>query len=277
MTTRDQSGASGQRPFQLGPWLVIAIVGSAVAFVNATSNILEAARDHERLSWWEPVAWEGTSVIVLVAMAPFIGWAINRWPPRGDNFVLPALIQFGLTIPFALVHILAIWISREAIYAAAGRVYGFFHGGVAITMLYEWRKDVLVYAAMAATYWVFLVRAEQAAQKTPASPERIEVRDGGAAVFLDPQEISRVEAAGNYVEFHTGGRMRLVRGTLAAWEEKLAPLGFVRAHRSRIVNKRRIRAIRPTPSGDLVLTLDDGGEIAASRRYRAGLEAATTS
>ena len=62
-----------------------------------------------------------------------------------------------------------------------------------------------------------------------------------------------------------------VRGTLAAWEAKLAPLGFVRVHRSRIVNRARIRAVKPTPSGDIELTLDDGGVIAGSRRYREGL------
>ena len=103
---------------------------------------------------------------------------------------------------------------------------------------------------------------------------RIEIRDGASALFVRPAEIAWVEAAGNYVEFHLGARRRMVRGTLAAWEDKLGPLGFVRAHRSRIVNRAHIRGIRPTPSGDMAITLEDGRELAASRRYRAQLESA---
>lgn len=85
-----------------------------------------------------------------------------------------------------------------------------------------------------------------------------------------------VEAAGNYIEFHTGQRSHLVRGTLAAWEARLAAKGFVRVHRSRLVNRTRISAIRPTPSGDVEITLDDSRSIAGSRRYRDALEGGTT-
>ncbi|MBC7769500.1 MAG: LytTR family transcriptional regulator, partial [Phycisphaerales bacterium] len=57
---------------------------------------------------------------------------------------------------------------------------------------------------------------------------------------------------------------------------RLAARGFVRVHRSRLVNRARIGAIKPTPSGDVEITLDDGRILAGSRRYRAALEAAPT-
>lgn len=223
--------------------------------------------------WWEPVAWEVTSAIVIVAMAPLIGMAVRRWTPARDNLVRPALIHFGLTIPFALVHIVSIWVMREAIYWLGDARYGFFDDGVALVAFYEWRKDVLTYAVIAATYWMFDYMAERrrVAAQAPAEA-RIEVRDGGAAVFLAPGDVSHVEAAGNYVEFHTAAKTHLVRGTLASWEARLVARGFVRVHRSRLVNRARIASIKPTPAGDVELTLDDGRTVLGSRRYRAALE-----
>jgi hypothetical protein len=251
--------------------LAVLLTGSAVAFVNATSGIIEGVGDH----WIEPVVWATTSAIVVIGLAPFIGCAMRRWPPRPNNLPAFALIHFGLTIPFALAHILLIFLMREGAYWAVGARYGFFDDGIAITLLYEWRKDVLVYAAIAATYWVFQSISErlQAASAPPAD-DRIEVRDGGTAVFLSPGEITHVEAAGNYVEFHTAAKAHLVRGTLSAWEARLTARGFVRVHRSRLVNRARIAEIKPTPSGDVEIKLDDGRMLAGSRRYRDALSRA---
>jgi DNA-binding LytR/AlgR family response regulator len=183
------------------------------------------------------------------------------------------LIHFGLTIPFSLAHVVAIFVIRETAYAAVGARYGFFDAGVAETLLYEWRKDVLVYGAIAAAYWWF---ERQASPPAPAraGDDRIEIRDGAAVTFLAPDDVLWIEAAGNYVQFHTSTRTHLVRGTLAAWQARLAPRGFVRVHRSRLVNRARIAAIRPTPSGDVDIALSNGSTVAGSRRYREALGAA---
>jgi len=220
--------------------------------------------------WAEPVLWEASSAVVIVGLAPLIGWAIRRWPPRMDRVPLALLIHFGLTIPFALAHVMGIFAIREAAYWAAGARYGFFDEGVGRVLLYEWRKDVLTYASVAAVYWFFQWLSER---PPPArqGEERIEIRDGGAAVFLAPADILLVEAAGNYIEFHTTTRTHLVRGTLASWEARLGERGFARVHRSRLVNRARVKAIKPTPSGDVEITLDDGRTVLGSRRYRTAL------
>jgi DNA-binding LytR/AlgR family response regulator len=266
VTIGDQRGTNGWPGAEWQPWLVVMFVGLAVAFVNATSGIIEGAGDH----WIEPVLWETTSAIIIAGLAPFIGYAMCRWPPRADKIPAFVAIHFGLTIPFALAHILFIFVTRETAYLAFGARYGFFDDGVAITFLFEWRKDVLVYAALAATYWVFQFIAErdQSASSPPAD-DRIEVRNGGATVFLSPNDISHVEAAGNYVEFNTTAKAHLVRGTLTSWEARLVARGFVRVHRSRLVNRSKIAALKPTQSGDVEISLGDGRTIIGSRRYRA--------
>ena len=64
----------------------------------------------------------------------------------------------------------------------------------------------------------------------------------------------------------------LVRGTLNQFEAQLKPHGFVRVHRSRLINRGRIAGFEATPSGDLRIRMTDGREIFGSRRYRENLE-----
>ncbi len=272
MTTGDETGTSGWARAGRQAWLFVALVSLVVVAVNASSDFLEMKRSGVDFVWWEPWVWELTSAAIIVAMAPLIGMAVRRWTPTRDDVTRPALIHLGLTVPFAAVHIVCIWLAREVIYWLGNARYGFFDDGVALVAFYEWRKDVLTYAVIASTYWIFDYVAERRRAATqPTGDERIEVRDGAAAVFLSPSDITHVEAAGNYVEFHTATATHLVRGTLAAWEARLVARGFIRVHRSRLVNRSKIDALKPTPSGDLEITLSGGRTVLGSRRYRAVL------
>ena len=140
-----------------------------------------------------------------------------------------------------------------------------------------WLFPWLSYATIAATYWIFdYIAGRKAASAQPPADERIEVRDGGGAVFLSPTDVTHVEAAGNYVEFHTAAKTHLVRGTLASWEARLVARGFIRVHRSRLVNRAKITALKPTPSGDMEITLSENRTVLGSRRYRAVLTPAAS-
>jgi hypothetical protein len=271
VTTGGENGTNGWARVQWGPWLLILAVGSVITFVNITSVLLEAQRDGDQLDWWKPFTWEVSSLAVNMALAPFIGEAVRRLPPRQDNLLRFLTAHMALTVPFSMLHIAGMVGLRKAIYALMGDFYDFSHGVLGRELFYEWRKDVLTYAAFAAVYWFFQWRAER---PPPArqDDDRIEIRDGGTAVFLAPADILLVEAAGNYITFNTTARNYLVRATLAAWEARLAAKGFVRVHRSRLVNRARIGALKSTPSGDVEITLDDGRTVLGSRRYRAALE-----
>ena len=62
-----------------------------------------------------------------------------------------------------------------------------------------------------------------------------------------------------------------IRGTLSAWELRLAGQGFVRIHRSRLVNRTHVGALEPTGSGDFEVTLTNGRKLQGSRRFRSDL------
>ena len=105
-----------------------------------------------------------------------------------------------------------------------------------------------------------------------ADPERWLVARGSRSFVVDPAQVDWIEAAGNYVRLHVGEDAYLVRGSLTGYERALADAPFHRIHRSTIVNVDRVVEIRSRGSGTGTVVLEDGTELALSRRYRRRLE-----
>ena len=87
---------------------------------------------------------------------------------------------------------------------------------------------------------------------------RILVRSAERIVFLKPDEIDHVEAAGNYVVLHVGKERHILRETTAAMESRLARSGFMRISRSIIVNLNRIREVQTLGPGQYSVLLKNG-------------------
>jgi DNA-binding LytR/AlgR family response regulator len=97
---------------------------------------------------------------------------------------------------------------------------------------------------------------------------RIPVRNKSRIVLLDPQAIDLVEACGNYARLYQGDSAHLMRGTLSGFEQRLAKAGFVRIHRSAMVNISFVVSLEPSVSGDYRLHLSTGRVVTLSRTYR---------
>lgn len=260
---------SGGRP----DWVVlagVALCGLLVTVVNATSLLIEYEGAGLRINSWEPWVWEASSVPVVVALAPLIGWLVRIAPPVPGRLLRAAAIHLAGATAFSLLHVAGMVALRKAIYGAVGWTYDFGGGRLWIELVYEWRKDLLAYGVIAAGFWLWRNwRTGPAADPAAAAPAgRLEIRDGARTLFLDIGAISTVQAAGNYVEIHADGRTYLARGTLASFEQRLAAAGFLRVHRSRLVNPAHIRSWKPTASGDAEIALADGRSVSGSRRYR---------
>jgi two-component system LytT family response regulator len=100
------------------------------------------------------------------------------------------------------------------------------------------------------------------------SPQRMAVKSGGRTLFLQLDELDYIEAAGNYARLHVGAQEYVIRETMAALEAKLPQSQFVRIHRSVIVNRTRIKELRPWFTGEYVVLLTTGKELTLSRGYR---------
>lgn len=117
-----------------------------------------------------------------------------------------------------------------------------------------------------------IARAEAESTEEGGYLERIQVKLGGKTFFVATEDIDWIEAAGNYVRIHAGGKSHLVRDSISGLEERLDTERFRRIHRSTIVCVERIDEVRPWFSGEMLVLLRDGTRLKLSRNYRKKLE-----
>ena len=84
-----------------------------------------------------------------------------------------------------------------------------------------------------------------------------------------PQHVLYASGAGNYVELHTPHGTAIWRQTMRDAERALRPSGFVRVHRSYLVNLRYVRELVPDFQGGLALVMNDRqrSRVEVSRRH----------
>jgi two-component system, LytTR family, response regulator len=104
-----------------------------------------------------------------------------------------------------------------------------------------------------------------------SAPQRVVLRDGPRVLMLPPDDIDWIQADGDYVRVYVGGKSHLVRHTIGAMEERLDAAHFARIHRSTIVNRARVREIRPEGDRSFQVVLRDGTLLRMSRGYRSRL------
>jgi len=99
----------------------------------------------------------------------------------------------------------------------------------------------------------------------PEDELSIPVELAGTTRMLPRSSVRWVEAQGDYARLHTADASHLVRVSLATLAERWADAGFVRIHRSFLVQLRLVAELRLTHSGYVVAV--DGTELPVSRRH----------
>jgi DNA-binding LytR/AlgR family response regulator len=100
---------------------------------------------------------------------------------------------------------------------------------------------------------------------------RIAFKTKGRILFLDLAEIVAVQAEGNYVSLLHRPHPYLLRESLSYMAEKLKPYGFIRIHRSVVVNISSVEEIQPLPTGEYRLRVKGGKEYLVTRTYKDNL------
>jgi two-component system LytT family response regulator len=94
---------------------------------------------------------------------------------------------------------------------------------------------------------------------------RIGVRNGARTVLVEIEAIDWVEAFGDCARIHVGARTHVIARRMQALDALLEARGFVRIHRSLIVNTARVRELHRESDGGGVLVLHDGVRLRVSR------------
>ena len=258
----DALGTSGtlRRTF----FYAFAAAAVMVAAVNAL-NVITMSHEEPQLGLAGPVVWEVSSWVSLVIFfwIPWVGYRLA--PP----FVRPRwklLVHIPGAILFSLAHGMGFIALRKLVYWLANDTYNF--GAFVPHFLYELRKDALGYALFVAGFALIehLLRQQQLIE-TPGQTLTFDVRDGAKLTRVSLGDILAVTSAGNYVEFVLrDGRRLMMRSPLSGLENELAPRGFLRTHRSWLINAAKMTALKPEGSGDYTVELE-GLNAPLSRRY----------
>lgn len=103
-------------------------------------------------------------------------------------------------------------------------------------------------------------------------PSKIAIKTDGRILFIDPKDLIVVQAEGNYVLLQRESGSFLLRDSLSAIAEKLKNFGFVRIHRSLLVNSAFVQEIRPCATGEYALRVKGGKEYTVTRTYKKNLK-----
>ena len=271
------AGRVGKIASPRGLFAVWAACVTAVAVVNALSVSSDLVHRGVAFDPLEPWIWELTSGagLLMLGLPVWMFEALVR--ARIERTAWRIVAHVLASFVFCAAHVAVMVALRLAIYRLNGWRYNF--GPWLEGFLYEYRKDALTYALIAGCIWlwrsstqpVVVIDASDAASAAAVPPlePTFVVRTSQGDVLVRAAEIEWVEAQGNYVALHTSAsEVRLLRQTLAEVETRLAPHGFIRTHRSALVNRSRIQAIVSAERGSPGLRLASGGlaPLSESRR-----------
>ena len=113
--------------------------------------------------------------------------------------------------------------------------------------------------------------------ETPSAKPRskVAIKAKGRILFIEPAEVAVIRAEGNYVLLEKRSGSYLLRESLSLLAEKLKPHGFIRIHRSMLVNTSFVEEIQPWPTGEYVLKIKGGQELTVTRMYKNNLKTIT--
>jgi DNA-binding LytR/AlgR family response regulator len=100
---------------------------------------------------------------------------------------------------------------------------------------------------------------------------RIAIQSKGRIRLLQSIDLVSVHAQGNHVLLQLQTGSHLVRGSISTMAERLEPYGFIRIHRSVLINSTHVEDVRSLPTGEYGLRVGSGKTYRVSRRYTKNL------
>jgi two-component system LytT family response regulator len=121
----------------------------------------------------------------------------------------------------------------------------------------------------------------RARMDTPSAPDAVErtrvtlsdtplrrlfARSGARIAPIPVESIRRIQAAGDYAEVHCAAGRFLLQLSLGELLSRLDPERFRQVHRSHIVNLDHVQEMKPYDERRLLIRVQGGGEVLASRK-----------
>lgn len=259
---RDDAGTSPYtgKVFAAG----LAAIAITVGIIN-TLDVIATHRMRPEFGILPPIVWESTAGVAIL-VAALIPWALLKYAPVERKPLWRTALLYTVCAPlFSVVHIATFIPMRMFAYWMAGSHYHF--GPLIPGFEYETSRNVFAYFGSFCAFW-FAARFLGQPQPLPAVGARLfQIRDGARLIRVPIHDILAVASAGNYVEFVLrDGRRPMMRKPISALEVELSVDGFVRTHRSWLVNAMQVTGLKPAGSGDYEVEIGSVN-VPLSRRF----------
>lgn len=102
---------------------------------------------------------------------------------------------------------------------------------------------------------------------------KIAIKAKGRILFIDPGEVISIHAEGNYVLLQKESGSYLMRESISYLAKRLDPYGFIRIHRSVLINGAYVEELQPHLTGEYGLRVKGGKQYTVTRTYKKNLKA----
>ena len=224
-----------------------------------------------------------TGVAVTGALRALFRWLDQRPIPQPLSLSLGIVACLAGAFGFDMT-VIAMTQGPDAIPLRIDGIIGSLSGGVPMPGRVGQYFTLLV--AWSLGYHLFRAHAQTAPAAQPSTVNEtsegtltvsggtVRARDGSRTILLEQDEIDWFAADGDYVRIHCGSRNLLIRATMKHSSSVLHPLGFVRVHRSAIVNPKHVREI-VRDGNDQAIVLRNGARIPVGRNHAGAVERLT--
>jgi DNA-binding LytR/AlgR family response regulator len=115
-----------------------------------------------------------------------------------------------------------------------------------------------------------LARSIEALVKPQSLRVAIKVRE--KILFINLGDVVSIQAKGNYVWFQRNDSSYLLRASISVLAARLESHGFIRIHRSVLVNTSFVKEIWRLSTGECCLRVEGGKEYTVTRTYKKNLK-----
>ncbi len=259
--------------------LLFAVVGMG-SVANSLIVTIEMGRGGPFPAWL-PWALETTSHLALLVMFPVVLWFDERVPIRLSRWRQALLGHALFSVVFSLGHVVLMYVFRKLVWSVYSPGNPYHWDNWLAQFGFEYLKDFRTYLVLLALVYLYrfvlrrlqgeaelVAEGDRDAGEAPAESGRFLVKKLGREFLVKTRDIDWIEACGNYVNLHVGERVYPLRETMTRITERLEAQGFLRVHRSAIVNLDRIVELKQFESGDGEARLSNDASVPFSRSYR---------
>jgi two-component system LytT family response regulator len=101
---------------------------------------------------------------------------------------------------------------------------------------------------------------------------RVAIKVRGRILFINLGDVVAVQAKGKCVLLQQKARAHLLHESISVVAERLETHGFIRIHRSVLVNTSFVEEVRPLSTGEYCLRVEGGKEYTVTRTYKKNLQ-----